>query len=95
MPAASRQVGDLEGHALLAADRTTEWCADPCVLEALVEAGLDQSDGQGGDGHPAVVEVDRNLAKPRPGSPSRFSSGTRQSMKVNGWVSEVCQPILR
>ena len=38
--------------------------------------------------------VARNCAKPRPRSPSRLASGTRQSVKVSGWVSEACQPSL-
>ena len=37
----------------------------------------------------------RNCAKPRPRSPSRFDSGTRQSSNVRPCVSEACQPILR
>ena len=37
----------------------------------------------------------RNCLKPWPRGPSRFSSGTRQSLKVSGRVSEAFQPILR
>ena len=37
----------------------------------------------------------RKLRKPLPGSPSRFSTGTRQSSRVMPWVSLACQPILR
>ena len=36
----------------------------------------------------------RKLAYPRPRSPSRFSSGTRTSVKDSGWVSEAFQPTL-
>ena len=32
--------------------------------------------------------------KPSPGRPSRWSAGTRQSLKDSPWVSEACQPSL-
>src|SRR5438270_11374816 len=37
----------------------------------------------------------RNCLKPRPRGPSRFSSGTRQSAKLSGRVSDAFHPILR
>ena len=37
----------------------------------------------------------RNCLKPWPRGPSRASSGTRQSVKVSGRVSDAFQPILR
>ena len=38
--------------------------------------------------------MDRKLAYPRPRTPSRFSLGTRTSVKVSGWVSEAFHPTL-
>ena len=37
----------------------------------------------------------RNCLKPPPRGPSRFSSGTTQSSKLSGRVSDAFQPILR
>ena len=38
------------------------------------------------------VSVCRNCRYPPPRSPSMLSSGTAQFSKLNGWVSDECQP---
>ena len=55
------EVGDLEGDALLAADRAAEGLPLAGVLDAQVEAGLDAADRERGDGDPAVVEGGEEL----------------------------------
>ena len=39
--------------------------------------------------------IARNCANPRPRSPRRFSSGTRQPLNARPCVSDACQPIFR
>ena len=55
------EVGDLEGHALLAADRAAEGLAIAGVRHRHVEAGLDAADRERGDRDPAVVEGGEEL----------------------------------
>src|SRR5690606_21032207 len=50
------EVGDLERDALLAPDRTTEGLPLAGVLDAQLEAGLDEAECEGRDRDPAVVE---------------------------------------
>ena len=70
-------------------------CALVGVGDALLEAALAMPTARAAMATRPSSRMARKLAKPRPRSPSRLASGTRQSVKGRPWVSEACQPILR
>ena len=89
------EVGEGEGDGLEASDRAAEGVALLGVGDGVVEAGLGQPDGQGGDGDAPVVEDRQEVAEAGAAVAEQVRSGTRQPSRLMPWVSEACQPSLR
>ncbi len=78
-------VGELEGNALVAADRLAELLAIGRPAQRQVEGALGLADTVGGDHHPSGGEPGVGHFQPLPTSPSTLEAGTRQSSKKISW----------
>ena len=75
-------------------DRLAERLALLGVGQRALERGAGGGDPGDGDRQPLLGQVGDQLQEPSPSSPSRFSTGTRTSVKNSSAVSWACMPIL-
>ena len=88
------QFGEHELGVLETGDRGAERVALPDVIEGVGQDSFGAGHRADPQRKPLLGQIAHQLIKALPGWPSRFSAGTRMSVKLSSEVSWACSPIL-